>query len=55
MKSTQLAHQLVSDWLEGGDVVIDATAGNGHVVMVVAAADSGCAAARPTEDNGCNP
>ena len=26
MKSTQLAHQLVSDWLEGGDVVAVARA-----------------------------
>ena len=36
MESTQLAHQLVSDWLEGGDVVIDATAGNGHDTLFLA-------------------
>ena len=36
MKSTQLAHQLVSDWLEGGDVVVDATAGNGHDTLFLA-------------------
>ena len=36
MKSTQLAHQLLSDRLEGGEVVVDATAGNGHDTLFLA-------------------
>ncbi|HIG85146.1 MAG TPA: methyltransferase domain-containing protein [Verrucomicrobia bacterium] len=36
MKSTQLAHQLVSDRLEGSEVVVDATAGNGHDTLFLA-------------------
>jgi len=36
MKSIQLAHQLVSDQLGGGEVVIDATAGNGHDTLFLA-------------------
>ncbi|MEC8905771.1 MAG: class I SAM-dependent methyltransferase [Verrucomicrobiota bacterium] len=36
MKSTQLVHQLVSDRLEGGEVVVDATAGNGHDTLFLA-------------------
>ncbi|NCG27927.1 MAG: methyltransferase domain-containing protein [Verrucomicrobiales bacterium] len=36
MTSTQLAHQLVSDRLEGGEVVVDATAGNGHDTLFLA-------------------
>ena len=36
MKSTQLAHSLISDKLCGGEVVIDATAGNGHDALFLA-------------------
>ena len=36
MKSTQLAHSLISDKLFGGEVVIDATAGNGHDALFLA-------------------
>jgi len=36
MKSIHLAHQLVSDQLVGGEVVIDATAGNGHDTLFLA-------------------
>ena len=30
MKSTQLAHRLIKAKLFGGEIVVDATAGNGH-------------------------
>ena len=36
MKSTQLAHSLISDKLFGGEAVIDATAGNGHDALFLA-------------------
>jgi len=36
VKSTQLAHSLISDKLFGGEVVIDATAGNGHDAFFLA-------------------
>ena len=36
MKSTQLAHSLISDKLCGGEVVIDATAGNGNDALFLA-------------------
>ena len=36
MRSTHKAHQLISEFLSGGEVVIDATAGNGHDTLFLA-------------------
>ena len=34
MKSTQLAHRLITAKLFGGEIVVDATAGNGHDTLL---------------------
>ena len=36
MKSTQLAHRLIKAKLFGGEIVVDATAGNGHDTLFLA-------------------